>query len=67
MKTKAEIKKYNLSVIEEFTKKAAGDVAGLFEKDREDKIYNTYVCVDKNGLVARYRKLHPFIHPELSP
>jgi predicted amidohydrolase len=42
-------------------------LAGLFEKDKEDTIYNSYVCVDKNGLVARHRKLHPFIHPALNP
>jgi predicted amidohydrolase len=42
-------------------------LAGLFEKDRENKIYNTYVVVDKNGLVAKHRKLHPFIHPALTP
>ena len=33
-------------------------LAGLFEKDSEDKIYKAYVCVDKNGLVAKFRKLH---------
>jgi len=42
-------------------------LAGLFEKDKDDSIFNTYVCVDKNGLVAKYRKLHPFINPNLSP
>jgi len=42
-------------------------LAGLFEKDNSDKIYNTYVCVDKNGLVAKHRKLHPFISKYLSP
>ncbi len=42
-------------------------LAGLFEKDEADHLYNTYVCVDKKGLVASYRKLHPFIHPGLSP
>jgi predicted amidohydrolase len=42
-------------------------LAGLFEKDREDKLYKSYVCVDKNGLVARHRKLHPFINPYLTP
>lgn len=42
-------------------------LAGLFEKDREEKIYKSYVCVDKNGLVARHRKLHPFINPYLTP
>jgi predicted amidohydrolase len=42
-------------------------MAGLFEKDREDKLYKAYVCVDGNGVVARYRKLHPFINPHLTP
>jgi len=42
-------------------------LAGLFEKDEADKIYKTYVCVDKNGLLAKYRKLHPFINPHLTP
>ena len=42
-------------------------LAGLFEKDKEEKLYKTYVCVDKNGLVAKYRKLHPFINPNLTP
>lgn len=42
-------------------------LAGLFEKDKEDKLFKTYVCVDKNGLVAKYRKLHPFINPYLTP
>lgn len=41
-------------------------LAGLFEKDKEDKLYNAYICVDKNGLLAKYRKLHPFINPYLS-
>lgn len=42
-------------------------LAGLFEKDNEDKIYKAYVCVDRNGLVAKHRKLHPFIHPSITP
>jgi predicted amidohydrolase len=42
-------------------------LAGLFEKDKEDKLYKGYVCVDRNGLVAKYRKLHPFINPHLTP
>jgi len=42
-------------------------LAGLFEKDREDKLYKAYVCVDKIGVVAKYRKLHPFINPHLTP
>ncbi len=42
-------------------------LAGLFEKDREDKLYKAYVCVDKIGVVAKYRKLHPFINPHVTP
>src|SRR5690554_4071716 len=42
-------------------------LAGLFEKDADNNIYNTYVCVDKNGLIAKYRKLHPFISKHLHP
>jgi predicted amidohydrolase len=42
-------------------------LAGLFEKDREDKIYKSYVCVDKNGLIAKFHKLHPFINEHISP
>jgi predicted amidohydrolase len=42
-------------------------LAGLFEKDNADKIYKAYVCVDKNGLVAKFRKLHPFINAHISP
>jgi predicted amidohydrolase len=40
-------------------------MAGLFEKDDRDDIYKAYVCVDKNGLVAKHRKLHPFINPHI--
>jgi predicted amidohydrolase len=42
-------------------------LAGLVEVDDEDKLYNTYICVDKNGLKAKYRKIHPFISKYLSP
>jgi predicted amidohydrolase len=42
-------------------------LAGLFEKDHEDKLYKTYICVDKNGLIAKFHKLHPFISPHLTP
>ncbi|CEJ79882.1 Putative Nitrilase/cyanide hydratase and apolipoprotein N-acyltransferase [[Torrubiella] hemipterigena] len=43
-------------------------LAGLYEYDSsEDHIYNTYVCVDGNGMLARFRKLHPFISQYLSP
>ncbi|KAF5594942.1 omega-amidase NIT2 [Fusarium pseudocircinatum] len=43
-------------------------LAGLFEKDENGHIYNTYICVDSTrGFVAKFRKLHPFISPHLSP
>lgn len=42
-------------------------LAGLFEKENSEKLYKTYVCVDGNGLVAKFRKLHPFINPHLTP
>ncbi len=42
-------------------------LAGLFEKDKDNKLYKAYVCVDKDGLIAKYRKLHPFINPHLTP
>ncbi len=41
-------------------------LAGLFEKDENDNLFKAYVCVDRNGLVAKYRKLHPFINPFLT-
>jgi predicted amidohydrolase len=49
-------KKHNIAVL-----------AGLFEKDEQENLYKAYVCVDKNGVVARFRKLHPFINPYLTP
>jgi 5-aminopentanamidase len=42
-------------------------LAGLFEKDSEGKLFKAYVCVNKDGLVAKFRKLHPFINPWLIP
>jgi len=49
-------RKYNIAIL-----------AGLFEKDADNKVYKAYVCVDRDGLVARHRKLHPFIHPDITP
>jgi predicted amidohydrolase len=49
-------KKHNLFVL-----------AGLFEKTADDQLFKAYVCVGKEGLVARHRKLHPFINPHLVP
>jgi predicted amidohydrolase len=42
-------------------------LAGLFEKDGDEKIYKTYVCVDSRGVVAKYRKLHPFVSEYITP
>jgi len=42
-------------------------LAGLFEKDKEHKLHKAQVCVDRNGLIAKHRKLHPFINPHLNP
>ncbi len=42
-------------------------MAGLVERDREDRIYNSYAAVGPEGLLAKHHKLHPFIHPALSP
>lgn len=40
-------------------------LAGLIEKS-EGKIYNTYVCVTGEGVIAKYRKIHPFISKFMS-
>ena len=42
-------------------------LAGFFEKDPENKIYKAYIAVDNNGLIAKFRKLHPFINPHILP
>ena len=42
-------------------------LAGLFEKTDAGTLHKAYVCVDKHGLLAKYRKLHPFINPHLVP
>jgi predicted amidohydrolase len=56
LKLKSIAEKYNITVL-----------AGLFEKDENDRLFKAYVCVDKNGLVAKHRKLHPFINSHMSP
>lgn len=55
-----------LKLIEIAKKNCIVILAGLFEKDENDNLFKAYVCVDKNGLVAKYRKLHPFINPYLT-
>jgi len=56
LKLKGIAEKYNITIL-----------AGLFEKDKNDRLFKAYVCVDKDGLVAKHRKLHPFINPHISP
>ena len=41
-------------------------LTGLFEKEN-NKLYKAFVCVNESGLVAKHRKLHPFINTELTP
>lgn len=42
-------------------------LAGLFEKDGDEKIYKAYVAVSPQGLIAKHRKIHPFINPNITP
>jgi 5-aminopentanamidase len=49
-------RKYNIVIL-----------AGLFEKDKNEKIFKAQVCVGREGLIASHRKLHPFINPEIIP
>ncbi|WP_424494634.1 nitrilase family protein [Salinimicrobium sp. GXAS 041] len=42
-------------------------LAGLFEKDEDDNLFKAHVCVDNTGIVAKFRKLHPFINPHILP
>lgn len=48
-------KEYNIPIL-----------AGLIEKEN-DEIYNTYICVSKDGIITKFRKLHPFISKYMSP
>jgi len=61
----------NGSSIEELTRYAdeynITILAGLFEKDEANNIYKAYVCVDRSGMIAKHRKLHPFINPYVLP
>ena len=41
-------------------------LAGFFELSRDNKIYNTYICVSPSGFVASHRKIHPFISSHIS-
>ena len=41
-------------------------LAGLVEIKNEE-LFNTYICVDKTGLKAKFSKIHPFISKYFSP
>tara|TARA_B110000211_G_C14071345_1_gene550123 strand:- start:554 stop:1495 length:942 start_codon:yes stop_codon:yes gene_type:complete len=42
-------------------------LTGLFEKDKNGNIYKAQICVNKDGLHAKFRKLHPFINSNITP
>lgn len=48
---------------------AAGAVvmAGLIEIDEAGALWKCYVTVGPNGYITKYHKLHPFIHPAITP
>ncbi|MCA9141508.1 MAG: nitrilase [Planctomycetaceae bacterium] len=41
-------------------------MAGLFERDADDNVFNCYVTVGPEGYITKFRKLHPFVNPNLS-
>src|SRR5665647_1088783 len=47
-------RKYNIIIL-----------AGLVEIEN-DNLFNTYICVDEMGFIAKHRKIHPFISPYFS-
>lgn len=42
-------------------------MAGLFERDADDNVFNSYVTVGPDGFIAKFHKLHPFVNPHLTP
>ena len=42
-------------------------MAGLIERDDEGCCFNTYVTVGPDGFIDKFRKLHPFVNPHLTP
>jgi predicted amidohydrolase len=42
-------------------------MAGLFERDSDQNLFNCYVTVGPDGFITKFRKLHPFVNPHLSP
>ena len=54
------------TLIQIATETKAVVLAGLFEKDVSNNIYNTYICVDSTDMKARFHKLNTFISKHLS-
>jgi predicted amidohydrolase len=42
-------------------------MAGTLERDEQQNVYNTYVAVSADGFLTKFRKLHPFVNPHLTP
>ncbi len=42
-------------------------MAGLLEREPDGAVYNCYVVVGPQGYLTKFRKLHPFVNPHLSP
>jgi predicted amidohydrolase len=42
-------------------------MAGLIEREPDGQLFNCYVAVGPEGLIAKFHKLHPFISPYLTP
>ncbi len=42
-------------------------MAGLIERDDDDRLFNSYITVGPQGFITRFHKLHPFVNPHLSP
>ena len=42
-------------------------MAGLVERDAAGRCFNTYVTVGPDGFIEKFRKLHPFVNPHLTP
>jgi len=42
-----------------------GVLAGFFERGEDGEVYKAHVFVDKDGLEATHRKIHPFINAHI--
>ncbi len=42
-------------------------MAGLVERGEDDRLWNSYVTVGPDGVLATFHKLYPFVSPHLTP